>query len=89
MRHAGRDYSGAVRIAAVALLVLLVAAGCGSSDDQTAPLPQTTSATTEPPASASTREAAPPLSGESLDGSAIALGDFRGRPVLINVWSSW
>ena len=35
------------------------------------------------------REAAPALSGVTLDGDAIALGDFRGRPVLINVWSSW
>ena len=80
---------GRVRIAAVALLVLLVAAGCGSSDEQTAPPPQPTTTTTEPPASASTREAAPPLSGESLDGEALALDDFRGRPVMINVWSSW
>jgi hypothetical protein len=77
-----------MRIAAVALLVLAVAAGCGGSTEQTAP-PQATTETTEPPAAASTRERAPALSGESLDGETIALGDFRGRPLLINVWSSW
>jgi hypothetical protein len=77
-----------MRIAAVALLALAVATGCGSSDEQTAPPGQATT-TAEPPAAASTREPAPPLSGESLDGETIALGDFRGRPLLINVWSSW
>lgn len=69
---------------AVALLVLAIVAGCGTSDEQTAP-PQATTT----PSSASSREEAPSLSGESLAGEAIALDDFRGRPVLINVWSSW
>jgi hypothetical protein len=77
-----------VRIAAIGLLALAIAAGCGSSDEQAALPPPTTTAT-EPPASASTRKAAPPLSGETLDGEAIALGEFRGRPLMINVWSSW
>ena len=77
-----------MRIAAVAFLVLTLAAGCGSSTEETAPPPQETTTAAEPPASVP-REAAPPLSGESLSGEAIALGDFRGRPVLVNVWSSW
>lgn len=66
---------------AVALLVAVVAVGCGGSDEQT------TSA--DMPASTPTREAAPSLSGQSLGGEPITLGDFRGRPVMINVWSSW
>jgi hypothetical protein len=73
----------------VALLGLLVAAvvvGCGSSSDEAAPPPATVM---ESSAADSSREAAPSLTGVSLDGGAIALGDFRGRPVLINVWSSW
>lgn len=77
-----------MRSFAVALLSVLVVAlvvGCGSSDE--AALPPTT--VTEAPSADSTRKAAPPLSGVALDGDAIALGDFRGRPVLINVWSSW
>ena len=77
-----------MRIAAVALLALVLAAGCGSSEDQAAP-PQPTTTTAERPASDSQRQLAPTLSGESLAGETIALGDFRGRPLLINVWSSW
>jgi hypothetical protein len=73
---------------AVALLVAVIAVGCGSSDEQPAS-PQPTTTSTGSPASSSTREAAPPLEGESLAGEPITLGDFRGRPVMVNVWSSW
>lgn len=78
-----------MRSSAAALLAVLFAAvvvGCGGSSDEVAPPPATE---TESPASASDRELAPPLAGVTLDGTAIALADFRGRPVLINVWSSW
>jgi hypothetical protein len=78
-----------MRSSAVALLALLVAAvivGCGGSSDEAAPPPATTTESTRADTS---REPAPPLAGVTLDGDAIALGDFRGRPVLINVWSSW
>jgi hypothetical protein len=75
-----------MRIAAAALLVLAVATGCGTTEEQTSPQPQTT---TEAPASDSARQTAPQLSGTSLDGDPIALADFRGRPVLIDIWSSW
>ena len=70
----------------VALLVMAAGVGCGGerTDDAAAPRE-----TTEPPAQSSNRQAAPRLSGVTLDGDAIAIGDFRGRPVLINVWSSW
>ena len=77
-----------MRFAAVALLVVVVATGCGSGEDQVSPPPQTTTIT-QPDAPSSAREAAPPLSGASLDGDPLELRDFRGRPVLINVWSSW
>ena len=82
-----RGYSGSMRVA-VALFALLVAVGCGTSPDEGAE-PQPTTTVAESPRPGSNREAAPPLAGESLSGEAIALGDFRGRPVLINVWSSW
>jgi hypothetical protein len=32
---------------------------------------------------------APPVAGPTLEGKRIALADLRGKPVLINVWSSW
>jgi len=87
---AAPGYCGQVRLSAVAALVLLVAAigtACGGSSDQAA-TPSSPTGTEATPAD-STRKAAAPLSGVSLDGEAIALGDFRGRPVLVNVWSSW
>jgi cytochrome oxidase Cu insertion factor (SCO1/SenC/PrrC family) len=77
-----------MRAVVVAFLVLAAAAGCGSAKDQTAASAQTTTAT-ERSTTASDRKAAPPLSGTSVDGSPIALADFRGRPTLVNVWSSW
>jgi hypothetical protein len=77
-----------MRIGVLALVVLVLAAGCGSGDPQGAP-PEETTTTAESPSTASAREAAPRLAGESLDGESVALDDFRGRPVLINVWSSW
>ncbi|MBK1723593.1 protein disulfide oxidoreductase [Thiocystis violacea] len=32
---------------------------------------------------------APPLAGVSLSGAAVALGDYRGQPVLVHFWASW
>jgi len=40
------------------------------------------------PAGAATRPA-PPIAGTTLDGKRLALGNLRGKPVVINVWSSW
>jgi hypothetical protein len=40
------------------------------------------------PAGAATRPT-PPIAGTTLDGKRLALGDLRGKPVVINVWSSW
>jgi hypothetical protein len=58
----------------VGLVVLLAGCGGGSDGGRTAvPAPTSTSA----------------VSGATLDGEAISLDDFRGRPVLVNVWSSW
>jgi hypothetical protein len=44
------------------------------------------------PAAAQTapkRPLAPNIKGTTLDGKKITLAQFRGRPVFINVWSSW
>jgi cytochrome oxidase Cu insertion factor (SCO1/SenC/PrrC family) len=75
--------------AVLVALVALVAAGCGSETDEMVAPPaeqtQTVTATEE----TSTRPAAPAIAGESLDGEPLALADYRGRPVLVNVWSSW
>lgn len=82
-------YSGRMRSFAVALLALVAvaaAAGCGSETDEAVAPPATVTGSAPPE---TTRETAPALSGVTLDGDAITLRDFRGRPVLINVWSSW
>lgn len=79
----------------VGLLLALFAefaAGCGggATTEEAAP---TTAATppaeTAPPANGVTRPKAPAIDGESLDGVRISLADFRGKPVFVNVWSSW
>ena len=38
---------------------------------------------------AAARKPAPPIAGTTLDGKRLALRDLRGKPVIINVWSSW
>ena len=40
-------------------------------------------------ASETTRRLAPPLTGVTLDGRQLSLAKLRGKPVFINVWSSW
>ena len=66
------------RVLTLAAVVLL--AGCGGGDDrEAAPQPIATQAARVVPA----------ISGTTLDGETISLGDFRGRPLVVNVWSSW
>ena len=73
-----------------ALLPLTLMACGGTSDESVAPQSQP-----QPPpvvesgSSGAAREQAPAIAGPSLGGDAISLGDFRGKPVLVNVWSSW
>jgi hypothetical protein len=35
------------------------------------------------------RAAPRPIAGTTLDGKRLSLADLRGKPVVINVWSSW
>ncbi len=56
------------------MLATLVLAACGSTEDA-------------PPQPSATSQG--PLAGTTLDGEAISLADFRGKPVFVNVWSSW
>jgi hypothetical protein len=62
-------------LALTALLALATA--CGSDERETA-------ATTPVPSGAGTE-----IAGDSLDGEALSLDDYRGKRVLLNVWSSW
>jgi cytochrome oxidase Cu insertion factor (SCO1/SenC/PrrC family) len=67
-------------------LCALVAAGCGGGSAMEEAMPP---AETTPPAEAATRPPAPPVEGVTLDGDRVSLADFRGKPVFVNVWSSW
>ena len=69
-----------------AVVLIAAVAGCGGSEDQAAPVVEPVVETETAPAG---RAPAPDVTGTTLDGESISLGDFRGRPVLINVWSSW
>lgn len=53
----------------------VIAAGCGGSSE-----PREATAPTGPGSE---------ITGESLDGEHVSLADFRGKRVLLNVWSSW
>jgi hypothetical protein len=76
----------ALVVAATALAALAAACGAGRDEDATVATPTVgeAAAPSEPG-----RVAAPSLAGVSLEGDSISLDEFRGRPVLINVWSSW
>ena len=74
----------------VASVFALVAAGCGGGmDEEAAPPAPLASIETGQSPDASSRRPAPVIDGVSLGGEPLSLGDYRGRPVLINVWSSW
>jgi cytochrome oxidase Cu insertion factor (SCO1/SenC/PrrC family) len=63
-----------VRLAVLFALVAAVAA-CGGQSETMAP--------------ATTATATTAVAGTTLDGEPISLDDFRGKPVFVNVWSSW
>jgi hypothetical protein len=73
-------------LAGVLLLCLAIAAGCGGEreSEATAPVESATSPPMQPG-----RAPAPDIEGETLDRERISLEEFRGQPVLVNVWSSW
>jgi len=71
-----------VRLVAVAVALALLAVGCGGEERANAP-----NATATAPAA--DRPGAPRIEGTSLDGEPVSLAEYDGRPVLVNVWSSW
>ena len=60
---------------AIVLGAALTVAGCSDSPE-------------EPPA-APGEVMAPDFQLQTLDGQAVSLSDFRGRPVLLNFWATW
>ena len=71
-------------LAAVAALLL---AGCGSSQPE-AGQPESGATTAEAPAAKPSGNA-PELAGTGVGGEALDVTAYRGKPVFVNVWSSW
>ena len=69
-----------LRIALVLASALALAACGGSGGEEGASAGSVTDAMPEGGAS---------LSGQTLDGEALSLEEFRGKPLFVNVWASW
>ena len=79
-----------MRAFVVALLLgTLVASGCGGGENEASTPPTETTVTAAPDPPDGSRPPAPTIAGTSLDGEPVSLADFAGRPVFVNVWSSW
>lgn len=74
----------AIWISALALALLL--AGCAAGSDTAEPTATESAADTA--ADTGTAEAAPDFTVYDGDGNAVKLSDFRGKPVVLNFWSS-
>lgn len=91
-RIGARSRRAVTRLAAVAAVSVLALTGCaggneieaGGEDDRF--ISGDGTATSFP---ADERVEAPDFSGTTLDGDAIALADYAGRVVVLNVWASW
>ena len=70
--------------AAIAFCVVALVAGCAERVEDA-----TTVAAPVPGASHPERPQAPPIEGVTIDGQHASLEELRGRPVFLNVWSSW
>ncbi|WP_037886635.1 TlpA family protein disulfide reductase [Streptomyces viridochromogenes] len=84
----GPRISRRAALTGAALTVAVAASGFGRDNVDTQ---QAASSTDQPlthlaPAD---RKSAPEISGERLAGEPVALSDFRGTIVVINVWGSW
>jgi peroxiredoxin len=60
--------------AIILAIVVLIAAGCGTSGDG---------------AGNSPGNKAPDFTLRTIDGDKISLSDFNGRPVMLNFWATW
>ena len=64
---------------ALAVVAAVLLAGCGASEPETS----------QEPSAAASAGNGPRIAGTGLDGKRVDVADLRGRPVFVNVWSSW
>ncbi len=79
--------------AAAALACLLALTGCGgasaTAEDPASPQLETLDTGEDGLIAVEDRQAAPALSGVTLDGEPLAVADLRGEVVVLNFWASW
>lgn len=63
---------------------VLALAGCGSSEPAAVP-----AETTAPQTTTLAVGDGPDVSGPGLDNEALSATAYRGKPLFVNVWSSW
>jgi len=63
-----------MRIAPLVAAAVLALVACGGAEEERA---------------APSRQAAPTITGTTLDGRELSLEAFRGKPVMVNAWASW
>lgn len=73
--------------AAVAAVVVAGCSGDVTADESTGGYVSSNGAITVVPEGE--REPAPDITGPTLDGGEVALADFEGATVVVNVWGSW
>jgi thiol-disulfide isomerase/thioredoxin len=74
------------RVALVLTAFLLSACGAPAQQEPSGAATDPVGVQRTPPAE---REAAPVISGTTLDGDQLSLADYRGKTVVLNVWASW
>ena len=65
---------------ALAVVAAVLLAGCGASTPQESQ---------QQPSEPATTGSGPRIAGTGLDGKRFDVADLRGKPVFVNVWSSW
>jgi hypothetical protein len=70
---------------ALAVVAAVLLAGCGASTPETSE-PETSEPETSAPAGTGS---GPRIAGSGLDGTRVDVADLLGKPVFVNVWSSW
>lgn len=78
-----------VRRVVVALLGVLLLAGCSGSSGSTDTSGYVSGAGEFTVVPAAERKPAPVLSGEDLEGNDLTTADWKGQTIVVNVWGPW